>query len=80
MSPTNDSTLDRVKRNAESLMDQFQRSEDLLRTAMQEATPWVMKLVTRGAVPTVYNIETLATKLIAIVMATDRANKDIQNG
>lgn len=83
MTDVYDKTITRVRSNAEALMNQYDRSESLLKAAMKEATPWVMGLVTRGTIPPVYNMEALATKLLAIVMATEASvakNNGVSDG
>lgn len=60
----------RIQKNAQYLIDNYPKSEALLRTAMQEAMPWAMSLYTRGAIPALPQLERLATQLVAILMAS----------
>lgn len=61
----------RIEKNAQYLIDNYPKSEALLKDAMKDAMPWAMALYTRGAVPAVPQIERLATQLMAILMASE---------
>ena len=63
--------LQRVEANLDHLQQAYPTADRLLHDAMQEASAWVLPLVTGGKVPSVTQLERLATQLLAIVVASD---------
>lgn len=63
--------LSRMQRNARYLIDNYDKSETLLRNAMQEAMPWATALYTQGKPPQLPQLERLATQLLAILIASE---------
>lgn len=61
----------RIQKNAQYLTEHYSRSETLLKAAMQEAMPWATSLYMRGSVPSLPQIERLATQLVAILIASE---------
>lgn len=61
----------RIQKNSQYLIDNYPKSEALLRSAMQEAMPWAMRLYTKGVIPPLPQLERLATQLIAILVASE---------
>lgn len=63
--------LNRIRRNAEALLDRYPSANVLLKSAVKDAMPWAMPLAMSGSVPALDKIEHLATQLIAIVLASE---------
>lgn len=63
-------TLERIEANAQQLIRQYDTSERLLSDAMKESMGWAMGLVTRKSLPSLPQLERLATQLLAIIMAS----------
>lgn len=51
-------------------MSVYPTSQALLKRAVQGAMPWASALAMRGATPSVDQLETLTTQLLAILMAS----------
>lgn len=64
-------TLERIEANAQQLIRQYDTSERLLSDAMKESMGWAMSLATRKSVPSISQLERLATQLVAIIMASE---------
>lgn len=61
----------RMEKNARYLINNYPKSEALLKDAMKDAMPWATALYTRGAVPALPQLERLATQLMAILIASE---------
>lgn len=66
----NEDLMHRIQVNAEHLIQTYPTANALLKSAVQGAMPWAGALVTKGAVPPLDRLETLATQLLAILMAS----------
>lgn len=64
--------LERVSPKLDHLQRIYPNSEKLLRDSMQEASTWVIPLITSGKIPTPEQLERLATQLLAIVVASEK--------
>lgn len=64
--------LQRVETNLDHMVEAYPTAEKLLHDSMQEASVWVVPLVTTGKLPAVPQLERLATQLLAIVVASDK--------
>lgn len=62
--------LERVERNVQQYLDTYPTAETLLYEAMQDASVWVVPLVTTKKAPSLMQMEKLATQLLAIVAAS----------
>lgn len=67
-----DKVLERVGAKADQLRQSYPNAETLLRESMQEASVWVMPYVMQGKTPTPWQLEKLATQLLAIVVASEK--------
>lgn len=63
--------IQRIQKNAEQLMTQYRTAQQLLNEAVKGALPWAGPLAMNGAVPSLAQVERLATQLVAIVMASE---------
>lgn len=67
--------MQRIQKNAEHLMTQYGTARQLLNEAVKGALPWAGPLAMNGAVPSLAQVERLATQLVAIVMASEPAEE-----
>lgn len=65
-----DDLINRLRANAEHLMTVYPTSQALLNRAVQGAMPWASALAMRGATPSIDQLETLTTQLLAILIAS----------
>lgn len=65
-----DRLIQRMRLNAEHLMDSYPTSEALLRDAVREALPWAGPAAMQGRPPNLPQLERLATQILAILMAS----------
>ena len=63
-------SYERIKANAEHLMDTYDTGVRLLNDAMREAMPWATALAMNGTVPRVDQLEKLCTQLLALTLAS----------
>lgn len=61
---------ERIRLNAGHLMETYPTAARLLEDAMQEAMPWAMALAMQKRLPSLAQLERLATQLTAIVAAS----------
>lgn len=69
-----DKVYERIRLNADQLMETYPTAarllEDAMEDAMKEAMPWAMALAMQKRLPSLAQLERLATQLIAIVAAS----------
>ena len=65
-----DKVYERIRLNADQLMETYPTATRLLEDAMKEAMPWAMALAMQKRLPSLAQLERLATQLIAIVAAS----------
>lgn len=65
-----DKVYERIRLNADQLMETYPTAARLLEDAMKEAMPWAMALAMQKRLPSLAQLERLATQLIAIVAAS----------
>lgn len=63
--------LNRIRSNAEALLDRYPSANVLLKATMKDAMPWAVPLAMQGTIPALDKIERLATQLIAIMLASE---------
>lgn len=63
--------LNRIRTNAEALLDKYPSANVLLQATIRDAMPWAVPLAMRGTIPALDKIERLATQLIAIMLASE---------
>lgn len=61
---------ERIRLNADQFMETYPTAARLLEDAMQEAMPWAMALAMQKRLPSLAQLERLATQLTAIVAAS----------
>lgn len=64
----NDPLLDRMTRNAQGLIEQYDTANHLLNDAVKDALVWAPGLVATGRTPSLAQLERLATQILAILM------------
>lgn len=62
--------LERIEANAQQLIDTYPSANMLLSDAMKESMVWVVPLVSSKKVPSLPQLEKLATQITAILMAS----------
>lgn len=62
--------LERIEANAQQLIDTYPSANMLLSDAMKESMVWVVPLVSSKKVPSLSQLEKLATQITAILMAS----------
>lgn len=62
--------LERIEANAQQLIDTYPSANMLLSDAMKESMVWVVPLVSSKKVPSLAQLEKLATQITAILMAS----------
>lgn len=67
---SDDKVYERIRLNAAQLMETYPTAARLLEDAMKEAMPWAMALAMQKRLPSLVQLERLATQLIAIVAAS----------
>lgn len=72
---TIDRVFSRVEQGVERILDREQSSRGVLNQVIQEGAPMFMSYKMRGRVPSVEALERVATKLLAIVVATEEARR-----
>ena len=62
--------LERIEANAQQLIDTYPSANMLLSDAMKESMVWVVPLVSSKKVPSLAQLEKLATQITAILIAS----------
>ena len=77
----NDPLLDRMTRNAQGLIEQYDTANHLLNDAVKDAMTWGPSLITTGRTPSLAQLERLATQILAILMVgVKRPKPEEQHG
>lgn len=63
--------LERMEANAKQLISQYDKSERLLSDAIKETMGWAVPLAMHRTMPSLPQLERLATQLIAIIIASE---------
>lgn len=75
MSQVKREVLDRVERNVDNVLSKERSARDVLIQTLSEGVPLFMSFRARGRIPSPDALERIASKLLAIVVATEEAQR-----
>lgn len=68
--------IERIERKALQYVDEVPTADAMLRTAVMETMQWAPALAASGRLPSLKQLEKLASQLAAILIASEKNNGD----